>query len=238
MSFDVEDIQKNWLMINQRLSIAASKSNRCQDEISIVAVSKTHSIEKIISALKAGIMLFGENYAQEMNEKHLALLNYPELHPEWHFIGHLQTNKVKYIVSFVSMIHSVDSVKLAKEISEQAEKRNRTVDILLQVNTSGEKSKYGCKPDEIYKLYEEIYMLKGINILGLMTIGTFAIDAKISRREFSLLRNVRDNLNEKYKISLKHLSMGMTHDYEIAVEEGATLVRIGTAIFGERKTKI
>jgi len=230
--FDV--IKSNWLNVLNNVRITAKTHQRDPDSIKIVAVSKSHPPEIIELAIKAGVNVFGENYAQELKDKHQYLIESGIKIPEWHFIGHLQSNKVKYIAPFVSMIHSVDSLSLAEEISKQAEKNNRIIDILLQVNTSGEYSKFGCQPEKLIELFDSVARIKNLNVLGLMTIGTFSDNENIIRSEFKLLRELRDTINKTKGVNLSHLSMGMSHDYEIAIEEGATIVRIGTAIFGER----
>jgi hypothetical protein len=229
-----DEIRNNWLEVLNKVRNAAHNNHRDPESIKIVAVSKSHPPEIIELAIKAQINTFGENYAQELKDKYQYLLESGIKVPEWHFIGHLQSNKVKYIAPFVSMIHSVDSIGLAEEISKQAEKNNRRIDILLQVNTSGEYSKFGCQPEKVIELFESIAGIKNLNVLGLMTIGTFSDNENIIRTEFKLLRELRDNINKTKGVNLSHLSMGMSHDYEIAIEEGATIVRIGTAIFGER----
>lgn len=204
-------------------------------DIKIVAVSKTHPIEAIINALRVGITEIGENYVQEMKAKYEQIIKLGYQQPNWHFIGHLQTNKVKYITPFVSMIHSVDSVHLAQEIEKQASKHNRTIDVLVQVNTSGELSKFGCEPEEVLKIIGEIKRFPHLKIKGLMTIGSFSSDEQVIRSEFRLLAKLLDEAKRSFpELNLCELSMGMTNDYLIAVEEGATILRIGTAIFGER----
>lgn len=211
------------------------RTHSIQRDVTIVAISKTHPTEAIINGINAGIEHFGENYAQEMRQKFFELdkLNIPS--PKWHFVGHLQTNKVKYITPFVYMIHSVDSAELAKEIQKQAKKNSRKIDVLVQVNTSGEKSKFGCNPNEIISLIEKIKNYENIQICGLMTIGSFSMDENIIRKEFRLLRQIFEQSKDIFpELPLRHLSMGMSHDYLIAIEEGATIIRIGTAIFGER----
>lgn len=231
MNYDF--IKQNFLNVKSTIEETAKKFSRDCSEIKIIAVSKTHSPEAISAAYSAGAKIFGENYVQELVEKYKILYE-QGIRPEWHFIGRLQTNKVKYIVPFISLIHSVDSEKLAIEISRQAEKYNRSIDVLMQVNTSGELSKSGCEPNEALELAERILQIPNINLKGLMTIGTFSDDEKIIRSEFRLLRNLLLEINQKLGVNLTELSMGMSHDYEIAIEEGSTMVRIGTAIFGER----
>jgi PLP dependent protein len=242
----IEELKNNYNKVQVKISEAAIRSNRDPDDIQIVAVTKTHPLEMIMDSMKAGISVFGENYAQELRDKIRYFDEKGINQPEWHYIGHLQRNKVKYLFPIVKMIHSVDSVKLAEEILKQAQKNNRKVEILLQVNTSGEASKFGCEPNETEDLLVKTMDLatdksgqENMKICGLMTIGSFSEDEKIYRKEFTILRELRDELQTKYKeISLRHLSMGMTNDFEAAVEEGATIVRIGTAIFGPRECKI
>lgn len=231
----VEELKSNWYDIQRIVEISAKSCGRNPQEIKVIAVTKTHPIELIIRALKSGINVLGENYAQELCDKYNEIKEKTNYIPEWHFIGHLQTNKVKFIAPFVSMIHSVDSIHLAEEISKQAIKNNREIDILLQVNTSGEESKYGCKPEDIFSLAEKVINIPNLKVKGLMTIGSFSDDDTIVRSEFRLLKSLKDELIRRYdEEHFKHLSMGMTNDYNKAVEEGATLVRIGTAIFGPR----
>lgn len=230
-----EEIKRNFENIKQRVAKAALSCGRNPDEIKIVAVSKSHPAETVANGISAGISVFGENYVQEMKDKIEQLQNKKIIQPEWHYIGHLQTNKVKYIIPYVSLIHSVDSVHLAEEISKQAKKINKTIDILIQVNTSGEQSKSGCAPEETCDIFRVVKDIENIKVVGLMTIGSFSDDEYIYRNEFRLLKSMKEQMNIKYpEVDVKHLSMGMTHDFEAAIEEGATIVRIGTAIFGER----
>ncbi len=230
-----EEIKRNYDIVKERVIKTALSCGRNPDEITIVAVSKSHPYDTITDGTSAGINVFGENYVQEFKEKVEQLESRNITQPEWHYIGHLQTNKVKYIVPYVSLIHSVDSVRLAEEISKQAKKHNRTIDILLQVNTSGEESKSGCEPVETCDIFRAVKDIENINVLGLMTIGSFSDNEYIYRNEFRLLKSMLQQMNEKYpEVNVKHLSMGMTHDYEAAIEEGATIIRVGTAIFGER----
>ncbi|MGQ9819437.1 MAG: YggS family pyridoxal phosphate-dependent enzyme [Candidatus Kapaibacteriales bacterium] len=233
-SYSIETIKTSFQKIIDKID-EFKQINSIQRDITIVAVSKTHPIEAIINGIKAGIEHFGENYAQEMRQKFIELEKLSIPCPKWHFIGHLQTNKVKYIAPFVYMIHSVDSEELAREIQKQAEKNSREIDVLLQVNVSGERSKFGCNPNETISLIEKIKNYENIRVRGLMTIGSFSTEENIIRSEFRLLRQIFEQSKELYpELPLTHLSMGMSHDYLIAIEEGATIVRIGTAIFGER----
>ncbi len=217
-------------------SIESRKSKLgIENDIKIVAVSKTHPVEAILNAIDSGIQHIGENYVQEMKSKFEQINQMGISQPNWHFIGHLQTNKIKYIAPFIYLIHSVDSIHLGQEIDKQAQKNNRRIDVLVQVNTSGELSKFGCEPEEALKIIEELKNLTHLSIKGLMTIGSFSDDEKIIRKEFQKLRCLLEEAQKAFpELKLKELSMGMTNDYLIAVEEGATILRIGTAIFGER----
>lgn len=230
-----EEIRDNYLKLLEIIRQYERINGRKENSVKIVAVSKTHPIEYILWGIEAGIEIFGENYVQELKSKYQYFLDNNLTAPEFHFIGHLQTNKVKYIASFITMIHSVDSVKLAKEIDRRASDNNRIIDILVQVNTSGERSKFGCKPEELEFILNEIKNFENINIKGLMTIGSFSGDENIYRAEFRLLKQLRDDMQNKFSsLKLEHLSMGMSHDFIAAIEEGATIVRIGTNIFGLR----
>jgi pyridoxal phosphate enzyme (YggS family) len=226
---------------------AATDCGRNPDEVRIIAVSKTQPVEVLQAALQAGITTFGENYAQELRDKHSALS--PSASVKWHCIGHVQTNKVKMILPAMltpdALLHSVDSEKLAREIAKHAANAHGTVNVLLQVNTSGEESKSGCEPHEIYALAEAALALPNIRVRGLMTIAALDADAERVRPMFRLLRTLRNELRTKFQgisyfestadaTAFNELSMGMSSDFRVAIEEGATLVRIGTAIFGAR----
>ncbi|MDX9789837.1 MAG: YggS family pyridoxal phosphate-dependent enzyme [Candidatus Kapaibacterium sp.] len=230
----VSEISEKYLNILERVFNAAIKSKRNPTDIRVIAVSKTHPAVSLEAAYNAGIRFFGENYVREMADKYDILVHKGLVDIEWHFIGHLQSNKVKYLSSFVNYIHSVDSLKLANEISSRAKANDRNINILVQVNTSGEPNKSGCEPDDLSEIISEIILLDNINIKGLMTIGTFTDDEKIQRKEFSTLRTLLENVNSELKLNLSELSMGMTGDFETAIDEGATMIRIGTAIFGSR----
>jgi len=233
-TYSKEVIEKNYKQILENIDLVKKRFGIARD-IKVVAVSKTHPVEAIKYAIEAGIRDFGENYAQELKTKYELLKQISDVQPNWHFIGHLQTNKVKYIIPFVKLIHSVDSFHLANEINRQAEKHNRVVDVLVQVNTSGEESKFGCEPEEALPLIDQIGQLPNLRVIGLMTIGSFSTDENTIRKEFRLLRSIFEEAKQKFpELPLTELSMGMTNDYMIAVEEGATILRIGTAIFGER----
>lgn len=201
----------------------------------LVAVSKTKPAYLIQKAYDEGLRIFGENKAQELSEKHEVL---PK-DIEWHMIGHLQRNKVKYIAPFVALIHSVDSLRLLKEIDKQAEKNDRIIDCLLQVHIAEEDTKFGLSEEELKEMLAspEFKALKNIRVVGLMGMATFTEDQDQIRREFKSLKNIFDklaHLETPANVSMEELSMGMSGDYEIALEEGSTLVRVGSAIFGER----
>lgn len=198
----------------------------------LIAVSKLHSIESIRQAWEAGQTLFGENYVQELVEKQPLLPG----NLEWHFIGHLQSNKVKFIAPFIAMIHTVDSVKLLAEINKQAAKAGRTIPCLLQVHLAQEETKFGFSEEEVNKLLAsgEAEKFEHVQLAGLMGMASLTEDQSMIRNEFQRLRLLRDQWQTRYP-TLQELSMGMSGDYRIALEEGSTLVRIGSAIFGERQ---
>ncbi len=225
-------------MIKERIKIVkeaieqkCAEIGRNADEVTLIAVSKFKPVEDIIEAYNCGITDFGENKAQEMKEK-AENISFPNIN--WHFIGHLQTNKVKYVIKSASFIHSVDSLKLAKEIDKRANALNKVQKIMLEINTSGEESKFGLKnKDEIFQVAEYCKSSHNLSLQGLMTMAPFTEDEKEIRKSFVGLRNLKEELNRN-GFELKHLSMGMTNDYLIAIEEGSTMLRIGTAIFGPR----
>ncbi len=205
------------------------------EQVRLVAVSKYHPVEMIQEAYDAGQRLFGENHVQEMTQKYALL---PK-DIEWHFIGHLQTNKVKYIAPFVSLIHSVDSLKLLKEINKQAEKAQRVIPCLLQIHIAKEETKFGFSFDECREMLRqgEWKNLKNVQLCGVMGMGTFTDNVDQVRSEFHSLKDFFDEIKENVfsdNPSFREISMGMTDDYPIAIEEGSTLIRIGTKIFGER----
>ncbi len=222
--------------LQERIYSSALRAGRSPEDITLIAVSKTHPPEAIERAYRFGIRNFGENYVQELRTKqaHFPRTTYPDL--QWHFIGHLQRNKAKFLVGNVALIHSVDNLRLAQKISQLAVDRNLTVPILLQVNTSGESSKYGCDPEQLFALAEHIFQLPNLHVRGLMTLAAYLSPPERTRPMFALLRTLRDRLEQRFPefAPLPELSMGMTNDFEIAIEEGATMIRIGTALFGER----
>jgi len=223
-------IAENLKILNERIQSKCNGLNRASEKIKLIAVSKMVGVDVISSANDLGLTDFGENKAQELRDKYKILGD----KVTWHFIGNLQRNKVKYVVKAASFIHSVDSITLADEIDKQAAKLGKVQKILLEVNTSFEESKSGTEGEKLLKaLAEHCTSLENIDLIGLMTMAPFTSDEKIIRQSFSELRKFKDKLNG-YGFNLRELSMGMTNDFEIAIEEGATMLRIGSAIFGQR----
>lgn len=225
-----EYIKENLRAVNARIAAAAKKSGRSAEEITLVAVSKTHPAEVIKAAVEYDASDIGESRIQEAEPKISSLGGIAR----WHMIGHLQTNKVKKAVRIFDMIQSVDSMKLAEEISRQAGEINKSVDCLIELNSSGEESKYGVRPDKLINFLKRAYSLENINVAGLMTIGPFVEDEDLIRAAFRLTRELFLKGREIVGESFSTLSMGMSDDFEIAIEEGSTMVRVGTAIFGPR----
>jgi pyridoxal phosphate enzyme (YggS family) len=228
-------IAENIAEVKRMISRALQRSSDPSREIKLVAVSKTFPIEKMTEAIAAGLTRFGENRVQEIVAKHSQLRN-EKL--EWHFIGHLQTNKIKKLLEVpTEYIHSVDRIELAIELDKQLQKRGETRKVLIEVNTSGETTKSGVEPEKAAELVRAVARFDTIKIMGLMTIGALTENKDVVRRCFVNLRKIFFRIRDEGidKVNMKELSMGMSSDFEIAVEEGATLVRIGTAIFGERK---
>lgn len=225
-------ISENLKVINANIKKAAIKSGRKPEDITILGVTKTIDIERIKQLISLGIINLGENKVQELLQKYDVINS----DVNWHLIGHLQTNKVKYIIDKVKMIHSVDSIKLAEEINKRAKQNNLTVDILIEVNIAQEASKHGINADELPLLVEKILKLDNINLKGLMTVAPFVENPQNNRIYFKKMRNLFVDIQEENKdnIIMEFLSMGMTNDYEVAIEEGANIVRIGTGIFGAR----
>jgi len=226
-------IAENLEKVRTAILEAEQASGRAPGRVELVAVSKTHPPEVIQEAVNAGQLVFGENRVQEAKAK------IPELPSKlcWHLIGHLQSNKVRVALRLFEMIQGVDSVELLAEIQAGAEQLGAFPRVLLQVNVSGESSKFGFSPEGLLRQMELILGIKRVEILGLMTIPPLAPRAEDSRKYFVRLREVRDRIENEYRIVLPHLSMGMSGDFRVAVEEGATLVPVGTAIFGERRHK-
>jgi len=224
-------LQQNIEKVRRQILQASARAGRNPDSVKLIAVSKTVDLDKIREVFETGQTVFGENRVQEAWNK----FQEADFDAEWHLIGHLQTNKVKRAIHFASTIHSVDSVKLADEIQKYAETDNRRIDILLQVNVSGEDSKFGIPPENAEYLLEHVTALSNVDVKGLMTIAAYANDERATRSSFQKLRELRDRLQKSFEnVQLNELSMGMTNDFEIAIEEGATMVRIGRSIFGER----
>lgn len=225
-------IKENINDVKDQIAQAAIKSGRQFEDITLVAVTKTLPVDIINAAMTYGITDIGENKVQEVMDKYDHILN----EPKWHLIGHLQTNKVKYIIDKVSLIHSVDSLKLAEEISKRCEKIEKVMDILIQINVAEESTKFGIQRDEIFELVEQISLLPNVRIKGLMTIAPFVDDEVALRKYFSEMKDIFETLKKTMynRADMTYLSMGMTNDYEVAIEEGANMVRIGTGIFGAR----
>ncbi|MGN6492734.1 MAG: YggS family pyridoxal phosphate-dependent enzyme [Agriterribacter sp.] len=201
-----------------------------QKSTTLIAVSKTKPAADIQALYDLGQRDFGENYVQEITEKHTALP--PDI--RWHFIGHLQTNKVKYIAPFVHLIHGIDSLKLLKEVNKQALKNQRVIGVLLQMHIAREETKFGLDENELKELLAHIHDLKNVEVKGLMGMASFTSDEQIIRSEFRYLKSLYDQLLTTYHLSLTTLSMGMSSDYKIAIEEGSNMVRIGSLLFGAR----
>jgi len=219
--------------IAKRIRQAAESCDRDADSVRLVAVSKTIAADIVKEAIEAGVTILGENYIQEARDKFKALVQYPV---SWHFIGHLQSNKARYAVRLFDLIHSVDTIKLARELNNQANKINKIQDILIQVNISKEPSKSGSDIQNAANLIKDIVLFENLSVKGLMAIPPFFNNPEKSRPYFIALRNLRDQSQKAFPgVVLNELSMGMTGDFEVAIEEGATFVRIGTAIFGERR---
>lgn len=229
-------VAENLAEVEKKVCEACERAGRSRDEVTLIAVSKTKPVSMIEELLPGGTRDFGENKVQELCEKY-------EVLPKdirWHLIGHLQRNKVKYIADKAYLIHSVDSLRLAEAISEEGVKKGVTVPILIEVNVAGEESKFGVTPEETESLVREIAKLPSIQIKGLMTIAPYVEDPEENRVHFSRLRQLSVDIREKNidNVSMNVLSMGMTGDYQVAIEEGATMVRVGTGIFGERNYNI
>lgn len=217
-------------LVFKKMTYAALRVGRSPEEIKLIAVSKSVSIDKILEAADLGLRFFGENRVQEAKEK---IEKIRDFNIEWHMIGHLQTNKAKDAVKLFSMIQSVDSERVATAIDREAQKIGKIQRVLIQVKLSDEESKYGIEEKELTKLLEVCQNLKNITVEGLMTIPPYFENPEDVRPYFRKLREIRDSLLPRYPY-LKELSMGMSHDFEVAIEEGATMVRIGTALFGQR----
>src|SRR5256885_3722924 len=226
-------IQENLERVRDQIAQAAQVSGRTMADIELVAVTKTHPAEIVREAIDAGQVVFGESKVQEARAKIQLLPS----NLRWHFIGHLQKNKIRHALPLFELIHSVDSLGLAQAINRIAHEDGLHPRILLEVNVAGEGSKFGFKATTLRAELESLLVLPRLSIEGLMCIPPLAKEAETSRNYFVELRELRDALEQEFQVKLPHLSMGMTNDYSVAVEEGATLVRVGTAIFGERKRR-
>lgn len=231
----MEDIKQNLVDLNKQIEQARLNSNLNQ-LVQLIAVSKTKPLEYLQEAYQDGIRAFGENKVQEMVDKYEAL---PK-DIEWHMIGHLQRNKVKYIAPFVSVIHSLDSIRLAEEIEKQAEKNSRKINVLVEVNMGREETKFGLMEEDVIDFITQLSGFQYLNVLGLMTSAPYVEDSEQNREIFHKMKQLAVDIEEKNidNVSMKWLSMGMSNDYQIAIEEGSNMVRIGTGIFGKRNYKI
>jgi pyridoxal phosphate enzyme (YggS family) len=227
-------IADNIRTIRNRMAAAAARAGRDPAGIRLMAVSKTVEPERIRQALAAGVGLLGENYVQEAREKIPAVGQAVQ----WHMIGHLQTNKVKYVVTLFDWIHSVDRLELAQELSRRAGQHGRVLNVLIEINVSGEASKNGARPADVLELARQVAALPNLSVRGLMTMPPYSDDPENSRPYFVALRRLRDELAAAALpgVAMAELSMGMTDDFEVAIEEGATIIRVGRAIFGERRS--
>ena len=233
LQFRMSSIAENLERVREQIASAAANSGRSADDVELVAITKTHPAEQVREAIEAGQTLFGESRVQEARAK------IPELSSNirWHFVGHLQKNKVRQALPLFEMIHSVDSLALAQDINRIAEEEGLYPRVLLEVNVAGEGSKFGFAPDDLRKQMEALLTLPRLSIEGLMCIPPLAVESEDSRKFFVEVRELRDSLEKEFNMKLPQLSMGMTQDFPIGIDEGATLVRVGTAIFGERRAR-
>ncbi|MDD3415764.1 MAG: YggS family pyridoxal phosphate-dependent enzyme [Lachnospiraceae bacterium] len=225
-------VQENLTYVEKKIAESCEKAKRSENEVTLIAVSKTKPIELIMEAYDAGIREFGENKVQELVDKFEKMPK--DIH--WHLIGHLQTNKVKYIIDKAFLIHGVDSMKLAQEISKEAKKHNLTANILVQINIGHEESKSGIDPSDTVSFVKEIAALPNLTIKGLMAIAPYVENPEDNRQYFEQMKKLSVDITQESvnNVSMDVLSMGMTGDYQVAIEEGATYVRVGTGIFGDR----
>jgi PLP dependent protein len=226
-------VAENLERVREQIAGAAAKGGRAVDEIELVAITKTHPADKVREAIEAGQALFGESRVQEARAK------IPELpsNLRWHFVGHLQKNKIRHALPLFELFHGIDSLALTQDMNRIANEEGMHPRVLLEVNVAGEGSKFGFKPETVRAEMESLLALPRLSIEGLMCIPPLAEEAEASRACFAQLRELRDALEKEFDLKLPQLSMGMTNDFMVAVEEGATLVRVGTAIFGQRTKK-
>lgn len=227
-------VEENLKSVRQQMELACQASGRKTEDVKLLLATKTVTLEKLQMAMQAGEVLFGENKAQELRNKFPLMQQYNRV--EWHFIGHLQTNKVKDVVKYVTLIHSVDRLKLGQALHQQLVKENKTMDILVQINTSYEESKFGVSPESALELVEQLSQFETLNIKGLMTIGKLNATNEETRDCFRLLKSIQAQIKERSfpRVEMDVLSMGMSGDFKVAIEEGATIIRVGTKVFGER----
>jgi hypothetical protein len=226
-------VAENLEIVKRRIREACLRCGRSPEEVLLVGVTKTFQPEKIREATAAGLYDFGENYVQELGYKRAEL---SDGRIRWHFVGHLQSNKTRYIADYIHLIHSVDNTHLAEEIHKRGERVNRSIDVLVEVHTTDEATKFGVLPEKTVDLVKQISKLGRVRIQGLMTMGPFSDDPNESRPSFRQISELKRRIEQEglENVSMRHLSMGMSHDFEVGIEEGATIVRIGTAIFGKR----
>jgi PLP dependent protein len=229
-------IRHNLVSIRERITAAAAKSGRIPEDITVIGVTKTVEPERILQAVGEHVIHLGENRVQELCEKYDTINEAAPYPVKWHLIGHLQTNKVKYILDKVSLIHSLDSMELAREIQKRAEKAVKTVEVLVQVNVAGEETKFGMTPAETLSFVRELKHFDGLKVRGLMTVAPMAENPEDVRGVFRSMKKIFIDIKQENidNIDMAYLSMGMSGDFEVAIEEGANLVRIGSAIFGKR----
>ncbi|QJD81915.1 YggS family pyridoxal phosphate-dependent enzyme [Cohnella herbarum] len=227
-------VEENLRTIRQQMDLACQAAGRKREDVKLLLATKTVPLEKLQMAMQAGETLFGENKAQELRDKFPLMQQYHQV--EWHFIGHLQTNKVKDVVKYATLIHSVDRLKLGQALHQQLVKENKTMDILVQINTSNEESKFGASPESAVELAEQLSRFETLNIKGLMTIGKLNATNEETRHCFRLLKSKQAQIRERSfpRVEMDVLSMGMSGDFIVAIEEGATIIRVGTRVFGER----
>jgi hypothetical protein len=230
ISRSMPSVKDNLLRVRERIEEAARKAGRDPDEVKLVAVSKTVEVARIREAIEAGVSILGENYIQEAQKK---IEEIGKL-ASWHFIGHLQSNKAKYAIRLFDMIHSVDSPPLVEELNRRAEQADRVVKVMIEVNLSKEATKFGTDEEMVFNLARKIQTHKHLSLEGLMTMPPYFDSPEKSRPYYIALRELEERM-AKEGVPMKELSMGMSNDFEVAIEEGATYVRVGTAIFGPRK---